>query len=330
MTPSQPFRLEKITQLIAEAAQRRGIHVRAFPDISTKVVVLQYGSHEELISETATSKLSAVVRKLLFNKTLTSVLLRDWGYRVPRQLLTDQLGEACQFLREQGRIVVKPNNLMRGLGVTTGITSEEELEVAFGLAQSIRSESRAAEQQVICQEHLEGDEYRVLFVDPHVFGLRRVPARLTGDGEHTVSELLARRNAQHEVPITFDDLARHVLKPRLVTPQTVLAAGESVPLAAAANAHAATTEDVTDLIGDAVRESGYRLARQLGLPLLAIDCFAQDLGKDLGCIIELNPTPGILRHHTPHLGRGRDVAGAMLDMLFPETSSCGEVPHLTA
>lgn len=36
-------------------------------------------------------------------------------------------------------------------------------------------------------------------------------------------------------------------------------------------------------------------------------------------VIEINSNPGISIHHHPGCGREHDVAGAIVDLLFPET-----------
>src|SRR5690606_28295812 len=81
-------------------------------------------------------------------------------------------------------------------------TTEEELAAAFERAAEVASE-------VIVERQLAGDDYRVLVVAGRVVAVsRRVPCHVTGDGTHTVEELIERANRDplrgegHEKPLT--------------------------------------------------------------------------------------------------------------------------------
>lgn len=317
---ARPWRLAKCSKLLADAAEQRGFEVTTYPNISTTVIKLKMGSHEEIISESAMPALTAVMYRIVNDKALTAVFLRELGYKVPREILTDSITEARKFLAKVKRIVVKPNNLTWGLGVFTNITNDDELDFSFKNALASNTGSRSADAKVICQEHLAGDEYRVLVIDKkHVFVLRRVSARVVGDGVKTIAELLTERNQQEPVPIELNELVLRILQQQSLTPQSIPQKNQLVSVAAVANAHSGgSTEDATDEIGpDAVRQA-CELANQLNMPIVGIDCFSQDISKDLGYIIELNSTPDIALHHSPTVGKARDVAGTILQMLFPE------------
>ncbi|MCH5138947.1 cyanophycin synthetase, partial [Clostridiaceae bacterium UIB06] len=62
-----------------------------------------------------------------------------------------------------------------------------------------------------------------------------------------------------------------------------------------------------------------RTAKSIGLDICGIDICCEDIGKPInqgGAIIEINAAPGIRMHHYPSKGASRNVAGAIVDMIF--------------
>ena len=62
-----------------------------------------------------------------------------------------------------------------------------------------------------------------------------------------------------------------------------------------------------------------QIARDFGVAYLGCDFISEDISVTPGVIIEVNPDAGIRIHEHPTRGRPRDVSGAILDLLFPET-----------
>jgi cyanophycin synthetase len=62
----------------------------------------------------------------------------------------------------------------------------------------------------------------------------------------------------------------------------------------------------------------------VGLDVAGVDISTVDISRPLtetgGAIIEINAAPGIRMHHYPYKGTPRNVAKAIVDMLFPEGS----------
>src|SRR5690606_25484396 len=67
-----------------------------------------------------------------------------------------------------------------------------------------------------------------------------------------------------------------------------------------------------------------RIAALMGLDICGIDLIASDLktplAKNGGAVIEVNAAPGFRMHLEPSRGKSRNVAAAVVDMLFPPTS----------
>ncbi|MEN3332560.1 MAG: cyanophycin synthetase [Blastocatellia bacterium] len=82
-----------------------------------------------------------------------------------------------------------------------------------------------------------------------------------------------------------------------------------------------TAVDRTDDIHYENIEIARRAARIIGLDVAGVDMLTTDIARPLeetgGAICEINAAPGFRMHVHPTVGRPRDVAGRVLDMLFP-------------
>src|SRR5699024_2031944 len=83
-----------------------------------------------------------------------------------------------------------------------------------------------------------------------------------------------------------------------------------------------TATDVTDVIHPDNRDMAVRAVRAVGLDVGGVDFLTPDIGKSYkeigGGICEVNAAPGFRMHVSPSEGEPRDVAGPVIDMLFPQ------------
>ncbi len=223
-------------------------------------------------------------------------------------------------------MVVKPLNANHGRGVTIRLMDKDSVRAAFKVA---REHSRT----VIIENFIVGLDHRLLVVDGKlVAASKRVPGHVTGDGEHSVSELIdivnedPRRGVGHEKVLTrleLDAAAMEHLKEAERTPESVLAKGEVLYLRSTANlSTGGTAVDVTDIIHPVNREMAVRAATAVGLDVCGVDFLTNDITKSYrthgGAICEVNAAPGFRMHVAPSEGTPRDVAGPVMDMLFPQ------------
>ena len=106
---------------------------------------------------------------------------------------------------------------------------------------------------------------------------------------------------------------------------TVPAKDEIIFLRSTANlSTGGTAIDVTDAIHPDNREMAVRTIRAIGLDIGGVDFLTRDITESYreagGGICEVNAGPGFRMHVAPSEGTPRDVAGPVLDMLFPEGS----------
>jgi cyanophycin synthetase len=134
-----------------------------------------------------------------------------------------------------------------------------------------------------------------------------------------------RRGEGHENVMTrikINDHALGVLAKAGLSPQSVPDPGQVVYLCDTANlSTGGTAVDRTDDIHPDNALIARRAARAIGLDVAGIDFIAPDIARSVretgGGIIEVNAAPGFRMHLQPSEGRARNVARAVIDMLFP-------------
>ena len=158
-----------------------------------------------------------------------------------------------------------------------------------------------------------------------------MPGHVVGDGKHTIEELVdivnsdPRRGVGHEKVLTrleFDHQAERLLKKLGYDHKTVPKKGEVVYLRSTANlSTGGTAIDVTDVIHPDNREMAIRTIKAIGLDIGGVDFLTNDITESYreagGGICEVNAGPGFRMHVAPSEGTPRDVAGPVIDMLFP-------------
>jgi cyanophycin synthetase len=245
---------------------------------------------------------------------------------VPRQALVRDPEEAVAAAADVGYpVVVKPYDGNHGRGVTIGVASPDDVRRAFALA----AEHSTA---VLVESFIAGHDHRMLVVAGELVAVsKRVPGHVVGDGRRTVAELVAEVNADprrgigHEKVLTqlrLDEQAHSCLAALGYTPESVPAAGEEVMLRRTANlSTGGTAADVTDVVHPDNAEMAVRAIQAVGLDVGGVDFLTPDVTRSYkeigGAICEVNAAPGFRMHMAPSEGRARDVAGKVIDMLFP-------------
>ncbi len=313
------------TASLVRAAEEREIPWIRLNDQS--LVQLGYGRYQQRIQATVTGRTSHIAVELAGDKEETNKLLSALGLPVPKQELVQSADAAARAARRIGYpVVVKPYNGNHGRGISIHLTTEDEVRHAFGVA---REHSRS----VIVETFVTGDDHRLLVVDGElVAATRRTPGHVVGDGTRTVRALLDAVNADpqrgvgHEKVLTrieLDEQAAMMLARVHYTADSVPAAGEVVLLRATANlSTGGTATDVTDIIHPDNREMAVRAIKAIGLDVGGVDFLTSNIAESYkragGAICEVNAAPGFRMHVAPSEGKARDVAGPVIDMLFPQ------------
>ena len=312
------------TMSLVRAAEERKIPWIRLNDQS--LIQFGHGRYQQRIQATVTSRTSHIAVELASDKEETNRILGNLGLPVPQQRLVQRAEDAVEAAERIGYpVVVKPYNANHGRGITIHITSSEEVRAAFEVA---REHSRS----VIIESFITGEDHRMLVIDGQLVAVsKRVPGHVVGDGVHSIEHLVdevnkdPRRGIGHEKVLTrlsFDHQAETMLARLGYTPQTVPGAGEKVFLRSTGNlSTGGTATDLTDVVHPDNAEMATRAVKAIGLDVGGVDFLSTDITESYkevgGAICEINAAPGFRMHMAPSEGRARDVAGPVMDMLFP-------------
>ncbi|HEX5624694.1 MAG TPA: cyanophycin synthetase [Saprospiraceae bacterium] len=317
-------RLGPSTASIVDEAIARGIPWIRLNKYS--LCQLGYGNNQVRIQATVTSKTSSIGVDIAGDKEDTKHLLGQAEIPVPKgEIIRTEAGlkEAIDALRYP--LVIKPIDGNHGRGVTTNVRNWEQALEGFQLAKKISA-------SVIVEQYIQGADYRLLVINHKlVAAAKRLPAQVTGDGVHSLQELIDLANADprrgygHEKVLTYitvDDISRKLIELKSYTLETIIPKGEAVILKDTANlSTGGTSIDVTDIVHPHTVFMAERISRIVGLDICGIDFMISDISKPVsevgGAVIEVNAGPGFRMHLAPAEGLPRNVAAPVLDMLYP-------------
>jgi len=329
-------RLGPSTGAIVDAAVARGIPYRRLT--SGSLVQFGWGVHQRRIQAAELDCTSAIAEDIAQDKELTKNLLAAAGVPVPEGKPVRNAEEAWMVAQEimaagAGAVVVKPQDGNQGKGVTVNIRTREAVFAAYAAAREISDE-------VMVERYLPGYDFRLLVVGERlVAAARRDPAHVTGDGEHTIRELVAlvnldpRRGEGHATALTkirLDDIALATLTKQGLTAEAIPPSGQRVVLRHNANlSTGGTATDVTEDVHPRLAAAAVAAAKTVGLHICGVDVVCNTVSQPLeaqsGGIVEVNAAPGLRMHIAPSYGKGQRVGEAIADLLYPPGSD-GRIP----
>ncbi|WP_309640267.1 cyanophycin synthetase [Flavobacterium sp.] len=226
-------------------------------------------------------------------------------------------------------VVIKPLNANQGKGATINIENYDAAKLAL-------DEAKLYCDYAIVEKFVEGSDFRLLVVDgKFVAAAKRVPAHVIGNANLSIRELIEEVNKQpgrgegHEASLTkikFDKDTFFQLQKYGYTIESIPAENEIVFLKSTANlSTGGTAEDMTDDMHPENIFMAERIAKIIGLDICGIDIMAANISQPLrntgGVVLEVNAAPGFRMHLEPSKGKPRNVAKAVVDMLYPQNST---------
>ena len=325
------------TRSIIAAARRRGIPVERFDDLS--LIRLGWGARRRLCWAAMTDSTSGVAIDIAGDKQVTRRLLAEAGIPVAHGGAAGCAEQVLALLAELGGpVVLKPRFGRQGEHVALNLVTPGDVLRAYA----------EAGPEVVLERYLPGRDYRVLVVAGEVAAAaERIAAHVTGDGTHTIAELLVLTNADPRrgrghsrmlTRIVLDANAERVLASQGCDAGTVPGDARVVWLRDNANlSTGGTSRDVTDLLHPDVVRLCLRIAALVGLDIAGIDLRLADIAAPVPPtgdpttvsegVIEVNAVPGLRMHLAPDRGRPRDVGDAIVRAMFPGGSD-GRVPSV--
>jgi D-alanine-D-alanine ligase-like ATP-grasp enzyme len=221
-----------------------------------------------------------------------------------------------RFQTLQKPVIVKPRLGSRGRHTTTFIYNEEQLREAWVMAKQLCH-------WVIIEEHLTGAVYRGTMIGGKLAGvLGGSPPNITGDGIHTIQELVALKDAGKDprqknikmTPATMAFLARNGL-----AFASILPAGKTIDMTEKIGlSYGGTSFEITEETHPEIKVIMEKAAAVVGDPLLGFDFIIPDVTKSPADqkwgIIECNGVPFINLHHDPLIGKPNNVAKFVWDL----------------
>ncbi|HSO34179.1 MAG TPA: cyanophycin synthetase, partial [Labilithrix sp.] len=312
------------TGALVRAAEARDIPWMRLNDYS--LVQLGHGKYQKRIQATVTSETRHISVEIASDKEETNRILGELGLPVPRQRVVRTAEAAAAAAERLGfPVVVKPLDANHGRGVSLDLKNGDEVRAAF-------EKAREHARSVVVENFLAGFDHRMLVIGGQLVAVaKRVPGHVVGDGKSTIAELVAivnsdpRRGIGHEKVLTrieLDAQAERLMADKGATRDTVLPKDEIFYLRGTGNlSTGGTAIDLTDVVHPDNQEMAVRAAMAIGLDVCGVDFITPDIRESHrevgGGICEVNAAPGFRMHVAPTEGKPRDVAGPVMDMLFP-------------
>ena len=329
----EDVRLGPSTGSIVNAAVARGVPYRRLTQGS--LVQFGWGHKQRRIWAAEVDATSAVSESIAQDKDLSKRLLQSAGVPVPIGRPVDSLDDGWEAALEIGLpVVVKPLDGNQGKGVTVNVMTREHFELAYKAAEEIGTP--------MVEKFLPGSDFRLLVVGNQlVAAARRDPPQVSGDGVHTVRELVEevnkdpRRGDGHATSLTkmrLDDIAIERIRQQGLEPDSVPAKGQRVILRNNANlSTGGSATDVTDDVHPEVAQRAIAAAQIVGLHVCGVDVVAESVLRPLeeqsGGIVEVNAAPGLRMHLSPSYGKGRNVGKAVIQSIYgPDKNADGRIP----
>lgn len=329
-----PFLNRLSISVIALEAWRRGLRVTLLGERGLRLFIEDGKGRSIRFVNSRPAMTTTKAVRLAGNKHKTNTLLAESGYKTPTSHLVDTtITDSARLIDIAEQIgypvVLKPLTGSKGTGVFTDIRDSSQLTSYY---QHLVHDLKA--NKVVIESHEDGEmDLRVLVIGPTVVGIiHRVPANITGDGIHTVSELIDTKNKQRAKnpflrsgPIKKDQEVINYAAAAGHTLETIPEENEYIRLRGKSNGSAGGDSiEVSHLVSETLKQEIIGAVEAFpGLYAAGVDILytpAIDPEPEQYTIIEINATPQIGLNMYPMAGEGKDAPKAWIDACFPESA----------
>jgi glutamate--cysteine ligase len=273
--------------------------------------------------------LSPLALKLTKHKIQADQLLRSHGIQTPQSFSFTTPAEAISLWHDQldqQTAVIKPEDQGLGRGVFVDLRDEQSLKKA---AQKVLDQHSKTG---LIQKHIAGLDLRIQAVGGQLMAAcLRIPAHVTGDGQKTVTQLVAEKSQEKFKynpgnVIQINQASFDLLEKQSLTLDSVLKKGQRCQLQKAANIGlGGDPVDITDTLDSSFYNLVEKIAQLLDIQVFAVDLMLDTTDEDISPIttadayvLEIN-APSMWAHHHFAEGQKRNIAQAIIDnFLDPE------------
>lgn len=253
------------------------------------------------------------------DKWIMKQKLINAGLPVPPGGSFSSVKPAIEFFKTLGKpVVVKPRLGSRNRHTSVLVQTEKHLREAFKIAKQLCF-------YVLVEEYLYGDVLRATFIGGSLAGIMGIsPAKVTGDGSSPIARLIEihNHNLPHPAmkPVTISPAHIKHLMLQNLSVDSILPADQTVPLLEKmGDNYGGTSYDCTNETHPQIKEILKKAAQAVGDPILGFDFIAEDVTKPISAqnlgIIECNANPFINLHHDPMIGKPRNIAALVWDLI---------------
>lgn len=235
-------------------------------------------------------------------------------------------------------VVVKPNRGSLSKDVAVDLKNAEQVLQAASVIE-------AGGGEILVESYHPGKDYRILVVDKKYVGcVERRPANVTGDGVHTIEQLVDLRNQEShrglrkEIHTTthklvLDEVSDILLKEHGLTRSSIPEKGKMVFIQFKITAGlGADYVDCSYQVHETLRKQCERFAADHDLLLAGFDIITSDITKPLeetgGICNEWNPVPYIDLNENCNIGTPQPVSAHILDALEQQKVCTSDVPEV--
>jgi D-alanine-D-alanine ligase-like ATP-grasp enzyme len=289
------------------------------------------GNGSQVTCSISSTKDSSFAKNIQQDKWATNKIIERMGLPLPKWEIINTKEEIDKIWDEYEKpLVIKPTGLTGGKGVTVSIETKEQAYKAVDDAkEQVESKARKNwQKKIMIQEQAQGDEngadYRLLVINGKLkVCTKRIPAFVTGDGKHTIEELI---NEENKDPRRNISNPAHILKPiELDKPLTEFLQKQNLSLETvpekdkriyvrnvASMSRGGITEDFTDQVSPEIKSIVESIASTMHVFTLGLDIICNDISKPLtkenGAILEVNTMPESYLNFYPVIGKERTEA----------------------
>lgn len=235
----------------------------------------------------------AVIIDLLGDKSATSQLLSELGFRTPQHVVVRQESDfksICACL-PCSHVILKPLSDSNRVGVI-GPIRRDDLKLLRQCFRRCRKQISNGPMIIICEEYVQGAPVRINCNHGRItFVATSVRNKVIGDGTSTIRELLARKRCEEDAKFNVvDAYLENVLIGQGLCIESVPAKGETIYLSHDGNEEG-YFQDMTKTFGSRHKKVVLQLSKQLRCPVIGVDAILDH--ADCLWIVDVNTNPGI-------------------------------------